>query len=342
MIRSQDLRVEAPTGGDPGTRGHTALERFGRRSQTAARRSQIDAATLEAVEALGRAGVDALVLKGIALARLLYRADEPRGYFDLDLLVSPADLDRARHLLAELNYTDVNGMQGIDDVAGVLHAEPWARLVPDFGNVTVDLHWRLVGCGATAEHLWQTLSSRRTWIELGGQRLATLDRTGLALHLALHAAQHGPADAQAVGDLVHGLERWPPETWRGAARLADELQAREAFAAGLRLVAAGPALAAELGLPDGDRVLWEIAHRDERPRGTFHLDALTDARTFRERADVLRRSLFPTPAWIAWEYRWARDSRARMAAAYVVHLLRSPVWAVRAARYVSRARRSRR
>ena len=171
--------------------------------------------------------------------------------------------------------------------------------------------------------------------------MATLDQVALALHAALYAAQHGTGDIKTMGDLDRGLHRWPPETWRQASKLAADLGAVEAFAAGLALVPAGAALARELRLPAADRLLWEIAHRDARPRGTFHLDAFAHAATQRERIDVLRRSLFPRRAWIAWEYPWARGRPIRMAAAYVRHVARAPAWALRAARYRRRARRRR-
>ena len=163
---------------------------------------------------------------------------------------------------------------------------------------------------------------------------------GLALHLATHAAQHGPDDLKAIGDLTRGLERWPLTAWRAAASLATELEATRNFAAGLRLVPNGADVADELGLPPTDELDWAIRHRDLRPRGTFHFQALARARGARARADVLRRSLLPSREWIAWEYPWAHRSRARLVAAYGAHLLRAPLWAARAWRYRSRERRA--
>jgi hypothetical protein len=299
----------------------------------------VDAAAIEALEALGRTGVDALLLKGAALARLLYRDDEARGYFDVDLLVAPSQVRAAGRALTGLGYKNIGEVQGIDDVAGILHAEVWSARVPGFGQLLIDLHWRLDGCEAPSEVIWNVLSARRKFVELDGNQVATLDQPGLALHLALHVAQHGPDDLKAMGDLERGTERWPRATWEQAAELAYELDATEAFSAGLRLLPDGATLARELGLPSADALLWAIAHRSARPRGTYHLNALARAGTVRERIDVLRRSLLPRRAWIAWEYRWAEDRPARLLAAYTIHIARAPVWAVRAWRFHRGARR---
>jgi hypothetical protein len=321
--------------GDAAWEAHAsrALQEYVARSRTIARRSGLDAAALEALDALHAAGVDALLLKGPALARTLYRPDEHRGYFDVDLLVAPADLRAAGAALARLGYTNISEKRGVHDVAGILHAQLWSRLDPGFGNVSIDLHWRLAGCDVPPQTAWNALSRDRTTVELGGGTVTTLGSSARALHLALHAAQHGPDDLQAVGDLDRGLSRLPPEIWKEAAELARAVRATEAFAAGLRLLPAGVVLADELGLPRADALLWHIAHRDERPRGTFHLQAFTEARGLRDRIAVVRRSLLPTRAWIVWEQPWAAQGGLRLLVAYARHIARAPVWVTRAWRF---------
>ena len=54
------------------------------------------------------------------------------------------------------------------------------------------------------------------------------------MHLATHAAQHGPAYPKHVDELALALERWPADVWDSAALLAQEIDATKAFAAGLR------------------------------------------------------------------------------------------------------------
>lgn len=310
-----------------------ALEDFAARATNTARTSRLDSALVEVLDACDAVGVEPLLLKGAVLARMLYRSDESRGYFDVDLLIAEDDLPAVAQVLDRMDYRNVTELQGIDDVAGILHAQVWARLVPDYGNLTVDLHWHLDGCEAPPQTVWRILSARHGLIEVGGRSVRTLDRPGLALHLALHVAQHGPDDLKAVADLNRGLERWSPEIWHQAKELAGELQALEAFSAGLRLVPGGNLVAEQLDLPAADAVLRQIAQRGDRPRGTFHMQAFSEARGLRERLNLLRRSLLPTRAWILWENPKARRSRLRLVTAYCAHLLRAPAWAVRAWRF---------
>jgi hypothetical protein len=316
-----------------------ALHEYVARSRMSARRSGLDAAAEDALNALDAAGVAALLLKGPALAQTLYRPDEHRGYFDVDLLVAPGDLAAAGSVLASLGYGNVSELQGVDDVAGILHAQLFSRLDAGFGNVSIDLHWRLAGCDAPPQTVWNALISHRTTVELGGRRVATLGSSGRALHLALHAAQHGPDDLKAMGDLDRGLIRLPPQLWVEAAQLARDLRATEALAAGLRLLPRGVVLADELRLPRADALLWQIAHRNERPRGVFHLQAFTDASSLRERIGVARRSLLPARAWIVWERPWAARGGLWLSAAYAMHIMRAPVWVARAWAFRREARR---
>ena len=326
-------------GGDltPGA-GDDALRDFASRARDASRREEIDRDASTAVTALTEAGVDVLLLKGAALARTLYRHGETRTYGDADLLVRPSAIDRARQTLTGLGYRSIEELKGIDDVAGVLHAENWSRLDPSLGNLTIDLHRRLAGCDAPAESAFDLLFARRAPVELGGRAVYTFDEPGLALHVALHVAHHGPADLKATADLERGLERWPVETWREAAGLASELEAVESLATGLALIPSGVWLLAQLGVAPSASRLWGIENRRRRPRGTFHLEAWHEASGASARLSVLRRALFPPPAWIRWEYPWAGKGAVRLGLAYTLHVVRAPRWALRAWRYARRAR----
>jgi hypothetical protein len=309
------------------------LDDFVARAHVQDRGNELDAATVAALEALDSAGVDALLLKGPVLDRRLYTQGESRAYLDVDLLVPPWDLASARMALTELGYTTFDEVSDIDDVGGVQHGEVWAgRGARGFG-VWIDLHWRLSGCKAAGEVVWNALAGGRGSIELRGRQVPVLGDDGLALHLALHAAQHGLGDKKPIEDLRRGIELWTLEVWRSAARLAETVRGVPAFAVGLRLVPRGAELASRLGLPPTPELEWEIMHREARPRGTFHLEAFANARGLRERASVLRRSVFPPREWIESQFPWAVRSRPLLLAAYARHIIRTPVWAARAARF---------
>jgi hypothetical protein len=302
---------------------------------------RLDDAAAEVLAAFKEAGVDALLLKGRALAILLYHAGEQRSYSDVDLLVAPDEFDAAEGALRGLGYENASAAQGIDDVGGVVHAETWTRATPGSNDPPmIDLHRWLPGVRATPATAWERLAARRTWIELCGTQAAVLDRSGQAMHLAMHAAQHGPRFSKHVDELALALERWSADVWDAADLLAQQIDATEAFAAGLRLLPQGTTMATRFGLPSTGELDWTIRHRHDTPRGTVHLQALADARGVRERLQVMRRSLLPSRAWIMHEHPWARAGGLRVIAAYGAHLARTPGWAARAWLFRGRARRA--
>ncbi|MFL5782414.1 MAG: nucleotidyltransferase family protein [Thermoleophilaceae bacterium] len=70
----------------------------------AMRTLRVDALTAEVLRALEDAGCRSILLKGPSFRRELYDAGSPRPYADSDLLVSPADLERAGAAVAALGF----------------------------------------------------------------------------------------------------------------------------------------------------------------------------------------------------------------------------------------------
>ncbi|HEX4735770.1 MAG TPA: nucleotidyltransferase family protein [Thermoleophilaceae bacterium] len=318
-------RLESFVAGIPprGPGGSPALERF----------------AADLFGAFGEARIDALLLKGAALARLLYEPGERRGYVDVDVLVRPDHQAAAASVLAGLGYRNATELHGIDYVKGAVPSDTWTP-PPHGAPYDVDVHRWLPGAQAPPETAWDALWGRRTSIELAGREIPVLARQGQALHLALHAAQHGPDFVKGLVELRRALDRWQPAIWRDAVALAEEVDALPRFAAGLRLVPDGRELVASLHLPVADAVEWEIGHRAERPRGTFHVEAFGKAESLRERIGLVRRALVPSRRWLEVEYHWAARGPLHLALGYALHLARTPAWLVRAWSFRRRARRA--
>ena len=311
--------------------GHRLLEDFAARVGAAPSdlTRELDAAAARVFEAFAIGNVDGLLLKGAALARHLYDVPEQRLYWDIDLLVAPGDLQAARTAFVELGYRNASELVAVDDIGEVIHEEAWiATPAGARYPVVVELHLRLAGANAPAPHAWEALKARSTSIELGGSHVPILDRAGLAMHLATHAAQHGQQYVKGRRELARALDRWPLDVWRGAASLADEIGATEPFAAGLRLVEPGALLAEHLGLPSTGPLDWQL-RQVQRPRGRSHLQAFLHAPDLRTRARVVRRALLPHPGWMVRQYPWTRNRRALLLPAYLLHIARSPAWGLR-------------
>lgn len=326
----------SPTEDNAADRRLRALADFAARTADPSLTEVADELAADVMTRLERAEVPFLLLKGPALARFLYRPGEQRRYMDVDLLVRPDAQKRAGEILHELGFENITEREGVDGFTGAVHAEKWQRL----GRLPVDLHLRLPGCALPPEEAWPLLFDGHQTTQVAGFMAPVLSRAGLALHLALHAAQHGPDDLKALGDLERGLERWPREDWEAAASLAAALHGAEMLAAGLELLPKGRELARVVPLPASGEPSWAIPNHAERPRGAFHLAALDRARGPKGIAEVLLRALLPRPAWIVREYPWAARGRAMLIAGYASHLLRTPVWAARAWRYRRQMRRA--
>jgi hypothetical protein len=309
------------------------------RVRGASKTKALDSAAAEALDAFDAVPIRALLLKGVALARLLYDEEHRRGYSDVDILVGPEDVGAARRVLVELGYMNMTAHRGVDDVAGAVHADTWIRRDEEIGPLLVDLHFRVPGVQAPAEIAWDVLNSHTETIDVSGREAVVLAREGLALHVALHAAQHGPDHPRPLSDLEYAVDRWPASVWQQAAELARELDAGPAFAAGLRLVPDGARVADDLGLPPTDDLEWELHNLEARPRGTFHLHALSEARGLGARLRLLRRALFPPREWILWEDPLAHRGGIQMFIARTRHVARTPMWALKVLLYRRRARR---
>lgn len=279
----------------------------------AVRTLAVDAMTAEAVQALDAAGCPTILLKGPAIRDELYSQGGGRAYVDADLLVAPAGLDRAASVLVELGFELV-----IDHHDHVTVAEPHAQEWRRPGGGSIDLHWRIAGAGAPPSRAWELLDARTVPLELGKATARRLDRAGIAVVVALHAAHHGRTATKPLVDLAAAVEQIDRATWSEAAELARALGATEAFAAGLRLDTAGAALAGTLGLT-AELSAQRRLMASSQPGASIGLLRLLEAREQRMR--VLRETLFPKAALMRASHPLARRGAAGLSLAYAGRLL---------------------
>jgi hypothetical protein len=295
----------------------------------------VEATAAEIVGEFRRAGIRSILLKGPSLARWLYAPSSTRTSVDVDLLVATADREAAEEVLVELGFIPFPR----NDTAQVnRHAHAWER-EPD--PVWADLHLSLPGVRVSDEDAWRGLSQGTDELVVGGVEVEVLGPPARAMHVALHAAQHGVGRSSGVEDLARALDRLPLAVWRSAAELAERLDATAAFVAGLRMLPPGEELRGRLGLPRGTTV--EVALRASTPPDlSLGLHRLAVAPGLRHKVAFGGRKLFPPAAWMRAWLPLARRGRLGLAAAYVWRplwlLWRAPaaVRALRKARQESR------
>jgi Uncharacterised nucleotidyltransferase len=280
-------------------------------------------------------GVASILLKGAAFEALLYEPADGRFYRDTDLLIQVQHRALARQLLADAGFVRVDRDE---DWLGPAPKYAWTFRRMRDGSV-VDLHWRLSGSGATPEQVWSILRRHVTPLQVGGRLLDVLDASASALLVALHSAHHGTARPKTLTDVEHAVERLDRSTWDQARSLAEALGASEPFAAGLRLSAAGDALADSLGLARPASVeMWLKTH--PRSYGAWAIDQLSQMPTFRDRLVAVRRIVLPPRAVMQTFFPLARRGRVGLILTYVLRPLRLAFHAGPALHELGRARRA--
>jgi Uncharacterised nucleotidyltransferase len=295
--------------------------------RTAALGAWVDGVTAEVVTAMRTVGIRPLLLKGPSIATWLYGDGAPRPYDDSDLLVAPGSYRQAGEVLRELGFHHL-------EYAWLPYVQTWVRRSDVSGDEgghpsMVDLHRSLNGVGAPADIVWGVLSAHADTLQIGGIDVEVLRVPARALHVALHAAQHGAGAEQPLDDLTRAMRVADQHVWREGADLARRLNAVPAFAAGLRLDPEGARLAQRLRLPA------------KRPRGValrvgpqnpvaIALESLASERSFRARGQLLLQALAPSRLYMRnWSAthmaRWPVALREGSLGLWLAYLWR-PLW----------------
>jgi hypothetical protein len=285
--------------------------------RAAARSLAIDRVTAEVVTAFAAAGFESLLLKGPSLSRWLYADGTSRPYLDSDLLVAASCMTPARTTLKALGFTPHLRDEDFSRHEGH-HGLPWIRAAD---GACVDLHHTLAGVNADPEVLWRALRRDAERERVGGADVLVLSRVARCLHVALHAAWHGPQQPKPMADLERALELGRPEDWRAASALAAELGATTAFAAGLGMLPGGSAYATapEEVSPQATWVRVRVAGGNAVADGFARVGTVSSTRG---RAALLARLLIPSRRYMRASFPRARRGAAGLGTAYVQRWIR--------------------
>jgi hypothetical protein len=268
----------------------------------------LDIAAAEVVASLRDDSIRTILLRGPALSLWLYEGGT-RFYSDVDLLVAPDDFATAKRILARLGFVPA----AITPPAG--HAQLMQRRGD---SAAVDLHRAIVGIAVPEGEAWSVLADCTQTLAVGAEEFDVLRLEARAMLVALHAAQHGVGKPQPLEDLSRALERVEGRDWDASAALADRLVATEAFAAGLRLLPAGEAVAARLRLPSETSVetVLRAGTAVDMSLGFERLARLRGP----EKIRLARQKALPEAAFMRAWTPLARRGRIGLAAAYAWRL----------------------
>lgn len=215
------------------------VERLARHTQREARHHSLCFIEAERMtQALSKAGIGSVVLKGTALACTVYPRPSMRTFRDIDLLVRPSQAEAALTILLQLGYRHAATPELVD----VYRAHHFHWILEGVGRPRVELHWSLVRPDEPylleAELLLTDLGRAG---ERGGFPVPHAD--GHVLHAVTSLLRGGFTEVKRLIDLDLMVRGGAPIRWDRVVRLAQERD----LVRGLRLMLE---LAAErLGTP---------------------------------------------------------------------------------------------
>ncbi len=176
--------------------------------QEAARESRAGAESLGReleilLQSLADQGIEALPLKGPALALALYGDEALRQSNDIDLLVRHDDFPRAEASLLHQGFRALG--------AASEHDRRFLR-----GELLVELHFELMSMQffpLDVEGVWSR--SQRTYFR--GKPARSMFKNDLVLFLCAHGLKHGFSRLIWILDLAHALQGWEYSDYQGLA-----------------------------------------------------------------------------------------------------------------------------
>lgn len=148
------------------------------------------------LDALVSAGMQPLLLKGIALAYSHYADPALRPRADADVLIPPDRRDDTARALAQLGYTESTGIKG-DFVS---YQSTWSREDTSGVALHLDIHWRINNSQILAKLMsYQELAARSVPLPALGPNARALADIDALLFACIHRTGHANAPFDAPG-----------------------------------------------------------------------------------------------------------------------------------------------
>jgi hypothetical protein len=155
---------------------------------------------LQTLETLRQAGIEALALKGPALAVLVYGDLVMRQYVDLDILIQPTNFNRAADILTQNGW--LRPFQ-LSDAQKTWLVRTENDLSFTRTGAHLELHWDVAEKGVRSgipRDLWWTNVQP---VELLERPVPTLSAENTFLYLCLHGCKHGWLKFKYLADLAY-------------------------------------------------------------------------------------------------------------------------------------------
>ncbi len=282
--------------------------------------------------AFEKAGIPSMVLKGLALAELVYPNIALRGMSDVDVLVRKEDLFRAEACLASLGYASRDGALAVavQNPTGYLASLEYGK--ERASPLLLHLHWHPVNTSVPATAFAAHIDVRRLWSQAVKTRIADRDAwmlcpEHLLLYLCEHALRVGHSFDRLllVCDIFFAVQAFAGRLdWAFLVEESRRFQLSRLVFHALSIVQHYTALAIPHAclaalrprrITPGERLFLRLQFRDRRIRGSSYFVHLAMNETLREKARFVLRTLFPPPP-ILLQRRYRKEG-ALLAGLYV-------------------------
>jgi hypothetical protein len=166
----------------------------------AARNFQLMTALSEVVDAFRECNIELCVLKGPAVALLIYGNVTTREFTDLDLLIRHEDLSRAESVLVRLGYRRAG-----TDSGGRFQSQKDIQFTRDSDDVLVELHWALNPPARRLPVEMTGIWNRRQVLYFHNTAFPTLGLEDMLIGLCIHNSVHGWPSLKWIFDIAQIL-----------------------------------------------------------------------------------------------------------------------------------------
>jgi hypothetical protein len=162
------------------------------------------------IQDFSRRGLDFILLKGADLRHRLYGDPAARPMDDLDVLIDPGDLPRARRVLADLGFRLTPEYADLSPAYWELLGDAIHYLPPPQGEICLDLHWEIGALLYFYRLPFALLRAAAVPYSLDGLPVSVLSPEDLIICLCLNAQKDpGLPVLRQILDLVLALSRLP-------------------------------------------------------------------------------------------------------------------------------------
>lgn len=191
---------------------------------------------LKLLDGLKRIGVDAMPLKGPVLALTAYGSLALRQFIDLDIVVRPADLLRAKEVLVAQGYHSVNAFTPTEEQALPESGNHTYNFLRVDGQVSVEIHWAISQREYSFPLNFETLWRDRREVPFLGTLVPAPSPELLLLILCAHGTKHYWERLMWVCDVAELIHSRPDLDWDRLWEQARALRSERMLLVGLCLV----------------------------------------------------------------------------------------------------------